>query len=657
MPQSPEQPVLRFGDFVFDVTDQRLTGPQGQVKIGNKAFQVLGALVRLDGRLLTKDELFETVWDGMAVSESALTSVIKELRRALGDDTHQPRYIESVYGRGYRFLADVTTMEAMSKSSLAAPSKPAFPAASPARRKVLGMVAAVAVMSAAIGGSWWYLGGAAAGHKRVLVEALRAEPGDVAAVQLRKSLSSDLTRMTLGSDTALRIVDGADQPAKPAAADFVVTGEAASDVTALGATVRLVDAADGTILWSREFSGPPGKIDALRQQIAMTIADVLTCAFGSRSARPANLDLATLRLFLAGCENIHTDWPAARRYLGQVVERKPDFAQARAMYAAALFWNTGTYSGLPKAEWAALRQEAEAQARKAVDQDPKLGLAYYVIATARKGQSTYAEREAILRKGQLADPHSGEISLKLCVELSNIGMTREAVAQCETAARLSPFLAINAANLAENHAFAGRLPDALREIDAAGKIWPNEFYTSVVRFEIAARRQDPAKALAMLETAVKSSPLPSGSVPLDRLAQDQIYVPEFADQWREFLKARNDPAPAATELAARAMLAEAPQLVPRGQILVIQHLVQLGRIDDAYALASKLEPVSGEWGFVWFRDYMAPFRADPRFLPLLARQQITATWAALGRSPDFCVESGLRYRCPAGPSEWRAIKP
>jgi hypothetical protein len=47
------------------------------------------------------------VWDGTIVSESALTSVVKELRRALGDDARAPRYIESVYGRGYRLLSHV----------------------------------------------------------------------------------------------------------------------------------------------------------------------------------------------------------------------------------------------------------------------------------------------------------------------------------------------------------------------------------------------------------------------------------------------------------------------------------------------------------------------------------------------------------------------
>lgn len=102
---------LAFGDFVLDCHDERLIGRNGPIKIGNKAFKVLLLLAQQNGRLLTKDALFSSVWDGTIVSESSLTSVIKELRRALGDESRTPRYIESVYGRGYRFIAPVKMPE------------------------------------------------------------------------------------------------------------------------------------------------------------------------------------------------------------------------------------------------------------------------------------------------------------------------------------------------------------------------------------------------------------------------------------------------------------------------------------------------------------------------------------------------------------------
>jgi DNA-binding winged helix-turn-helix (wHTH) protein/tetratricopeptide (TPR) repeat protein len=99
--------ALSFAGFRLDLADERLWGPNGPIKLGNKAFQVLAMLAEQEGRLLTKDDLFSSVWDGTIVSEAALTSVIKEIRRALGDESRTPRFIESVYGRGYRFLAEV----------------------------------------------------------------------------------------------------------------------------------------------------------------------------------------------------------------------------------------------------------------------------------------------------------------------------------------------------------------------------------------------------------------------------------------------------------------------------------------------------------------------------------------------------------------------
>ena len=98
---------LAFGDYVIDRADERVIGPNGPLKIGHKAYCVLLSLAEQDGKLLTKDALFSSVWDGTIVSESSLTSAIRELRRALGDESRTPRYIESVYGRGYRMIAPV----------------------------------------------------------------------------------------------------------------------------------------------------------------------------------------------------------------------------------------------------------------------------------------------------------------------------------------------------------------------------------------------------------------------------------------------------------------------------------------------------------------------------------------------------------------------
>lgn len=118
MPDHVNLPArVSVGEYIVDRTDERLIGPSGPVKLGNKAFRVFLALLDQPGQLLTKDVLFTSVWDGMIVSESALTSTIKELRRALGDGPKNPSYIESVYGRGYRLIAEVAEAPASLKVS------------------------------------------------------------------------------------------------------------------------------------------------------------------------------------------------------------------------------------------------------------------------------------------------------------------------------------------------------------------------------------------------------------------------------------------------------------------------------------------------------------------------------------------------------------
>ncbi len=98
---------LSFGDFRIVRADERVIGPAGAVKLGRKAYRLLLMLAEQNGQLLTKDALFASVWDGTIVTESALTSAVKELRRALGDQSVDPSYIESVYGRGYRLIPPV----------------------------------------------------------------------------------------------------------------------------------------------------------------------------------------------------------------------------------------------------------------------------------------------------------------------------------------------------------------------------------------------------------------------------------------------------------------------------------------------------------------------------------------------------------------------
>jgi DNA-binding winged helix-turn-helix (wHTH) protein len=97
-----------FGDFTLDVTERRLVRQRDAVALEPKTFDVLTALVRRSGRLMTKQQLLDTVWPEAFVDEGILSVHVARLRTALGRD-HDRRYIETVSRSGYRFTAPVAT--------------------------------------------------------------------------------------------------------------------------------------------------------------------------------------------------------------------------------------------------------------------------------------------------------------------------------------------------------------------------------------------------------------------------------------------------------------------------------------------------------------------------------------------------------------------
>jgi DNA-binding winged helix-turn-helix (wHTH) protein len=105
MEPDPSLAQLRFDRFELDEADARLTCAGEPVPLAPKPFAVLCTLARSPRKLVTKNALLDAVWGHRFVAESVLKSAISEVRAALGDDSKQPRYIETVSRRGYRFIA------------------------------------------------------------------------------------------------------------------------------------------------------------------------------------------------------------------------------------------------------------------------------------------------------------------------------------------------------------------------------------------------------------------------------------------------------------------------------------------------------------------------------------------------------------------------
>lgn len=106
-----QNPVYRFDDFLADPETWRLSRGGQEIHLEPVVLKLLIYLIANRGRLVTRQELMDTVWGDTVISESALTKAVARLRKALDDDSVAPRYLETVRSLGYRFVATVEEIE------------------------------------------------------------------------------------------------------------------------------------------------------------------------------------------------------------------------------------------------------------------------------------------------------------------------------------------------------------------------------------------------------------------------------------------------------------------------------------------------------------------------------------------------------------------
>src|SRR5262245_8416815 len=110
-------PSLYFPPFRLELGNDQLWQQAKTVPLRRKPSAVLRYLVDHPGQLVTKEQVLAAVWPGTYVEEGALTICITELRKVLGDDAKTPRFIETVHGRGYRFIGRVASSQHLVVSS------------------------------------------------------------------------------------------------------------------------------------------------------------------------------------------------------------------------------------------------------------------------------------------------------------------------------------------------------------------------------------------------------------------------------------------------------------------------------------------------------------------------------------------------------------
>ena len=104
---SQENQLYEFGPYVMDARSRILLKDGATVRLTPKAFDTLFVLVQHASQVVEKEQLLKEVWPDIFVEEGSPSHNIHGLRKALGDDSSEPRYIETIPKRGYRFVAPV----------------------------------------------------------------------------------------------------------------------------------------------------------------------------------------------------------------------------------------------------------------------------------------------------------------------------------------------------------------------------------------------------------------------------------------------------------------------------------------------------------------------------------------------------------------------
>lgn len=314
--------IYRFGAFELDVAAAELRINGELLPLEPQVFALLTLLVENRDRLVSRDEIIDRVWDGRVVSDAALSSRIKSVRHALGDDGRAQRVIRTHHGRGFRFVAEVRAAQRTNAGPLLV-SAQGEPRALPVRRA--DQRPSIAVLPFDLLG--------------------QTGPYDALAQAIPAELIGELSRLhwlfvtARGSSFRLRTGDATfEDIGRLLGTRYCLTGSL--DITGRHITVQveLVHTADSGVVWAERFSGSIDDVHAIREQIRTRVVAALDAriplheAALARIAVPEGLDAWSV--YHLGLQHMfrfnRIDNASAQVLFDQAVRLDPDFARAHA---------------------------------------------------------------------------------------------------------------------------------------------------------------------------------------------------------------------------------------------------------------------------------------------------------------------------------------
>jgi len=433
-----EPMIYHFHDYELDDDLYQLRRANEVVKVTPKVFDVLTYLLRHHDRVVSKEELKEKLWPGQVISEAALVYCIVEARKAVGDDGGKQQLIKTQQGRGYRFIASVTTVVQLVASS---------------QSSTVSKHKAEAERSQPITENWQLTTPALPDKPSVAVlpfTNLNADPTqDYFSDGLTEDLITDLAKLSglfviarhsvfLYKGKTVRV----EEVGRELGVQYVLEGSVRKADDQVRVTAQLVDAATGYHLWAERYDRPWQDIfalqDELREKIITALKVKLLPEEQARFQRAPTANLEAYDYYLRGVESYRRLTPEANAQAQQM------FARALALdphYAAAHAFLSLTYM----AQWVLLWshdpqivEQALASVRRALSLDDSLSGAHSILSWVLVYKNLYAQAIAATERARALDSNDADSCSFMAQTLNFAGRPEDARGLLETAIRLNP---------------------------------------------------------------------------------------------------------------------------------------------------------------------------------------------------------------------------
>lgn len=544
LPQS-----ISFGeDFALDLRPRRLRRRTHVVKLERIPLEILLLLLEHPGEVVTREEIVARVWgEGVFLdSDNSIRGAIRKIRQVLKDDPAQPRYIQTITGQGYRFIAPVEIVSEPSPASFPAPvaqtqspiklqSPPAEAASAPHFQVALAsspkrsrtprlrwLLVAVCLILAAI------FGKLIRHHQRQAdgpIHSLAVLPLDDLSPGAREEYFADGMTDELITELAripnLRVVSrtsvmqnkGMHKPLSQVARELnveaIVEGSVVRSGDRVRITAQLIDTRSDKHLWAQSFEGPLGDVlslqDNVAREISLRTSAVLTPATQTELTNAKHVDPEAYLAYLKGRYYWNKRTADGLRkgsiYFQQAVKRDPAYAEAYSGFAdcnSGLTWHgfLSPDEALPKAYAAAL---------KATEIDPRSAEAHASLALLLSHRWDWPGAEAEFKHALQLDPNYANAHHWYGDYLSIRGRHDEALVQARQALELDPLNLMIGTWVGLRYYLARQYDLAIEQSRNTVAMDPNFATAHLVLGESYVRAGAHKQALAELQLAAKLS--------------------------------------------------------------------------------------------------------------------------------------------------------